>query len=68
MISVDDARLSWLILGRNIGHAIGSVKGSWYWTACGTMTPNGVVQQTKPARICRKCRKVLATETCNFEQ
>lgn len=65
MIAVDDARLKWLVLSRNISHAIASFNSGWYWTACGTFTPNGheMKADKRPARICLKCRESLKTLT-----
>ena len=60
----------WLILARNIGHALVQTKNGWHYVACGTLTPNGEVTKRRPVRICSKCRArlkeaVLSTGKCD---
>lgn len=59
-ITIDQVR-HWGVLDRNIGHIVMSCSGGWYYTACGTLTPSLVVQDERPARICRKCRNQLGS-------
>lgn len=53
----------WLILDRNIGHALVQTKSGWNFIACGTFTPNGEITNRRPVRICSKCRAQLKVAT-----
>jgi len=61
-ITIDDVGF-WLMLrspGGDVGHILLSSFSHWHTIACGVATPNGVITQKKPARVCRKCREALS--------
>ena len=57
-VAIEDVPV-WLILDRQIGHAIGNTGSGWHQLACGIVTPNGALTKVAPTRICKKCRNAL---------
>jgi len=64
-VTVDQVKL-WIICN-GIGHAVASRNGSWAFTACGSLI-SGDGQESRPKRICRKCRVMLLQATLSGKE